>query len=734
MASQRGPGGAKKKGKRHSGSAWADLTWGDLEKWAGSRSVTRGRSYQRGGQVQQLAVTRDGELLATVVGGDHYAVTVAHGAGRRATSLNSTCTCPVGYDGCKHAVAVVAEYLEALAGGRDVPVAEDDDPRWEQIDNRDEGIDDDWDEDDEEGEDQVEETEERSSTSRRVARKSSRRGKAAVDWDEKIEREIRAKSPEELADLVWSLVRRFPELHQEYRERIALREGDVTRLVAEARAEIRRITSEPAWHNRWTGEGHSPDYSRIRHRFERLLDLGHPDEVVALGRDLIEQGLRQVGQSDDDGETGRELNGCLPIVFQAVGRSSLSGPERLLYAIDAHLADDYGIVEESSEVVLDAEYKTEDWSAAADALLARLKAMPVGDPDATGGFTRNYQRDQVTSWAAQALQAAGREAELQAVYESEARATGSYERLVKFLVEQGRVDDAERSAREGIAAVSPTYAGIRANLLGTLGEIAAKRKQWDVVAAHAAFEFFFRPGRSGFNELVKAARKAKVEEPVRTAALHFLETGATPYQVTAPPPSARTSRTVKTSGRQGSASKRATPAPREKEAEATPRLTIDPAWPLPVPDYLIPHLAERGRYAQEPRPHLDVLLDMAIADKRPDDVLRWYEKMPRTYGYRSQFADRVAEAVGDTHPERALEIYRQALEAQLPHANQSAYETAVGYLRKMLPIYGKRNRKSEWSALIASIRESYRNRPRFMELLDGLEGRTIMQSVRPKRK
>lgn len=52
----------------------------------------------------------------------------------------------------------------------------------------------------------------------------------------------------------------------------------------------------------------------------------------------------------------------------------------------------------------------------------------------------------------------------------------------------------------------------------------------------------------------------------------------------------------------------------------------------------------------------------------------------------------------------------------------------------MLPIYGKRNRKSEWSALIASIRESYRNRPRFMELLDGLEGRTIMQSVRPKRK
>jgi uncharacterized Zn finger protein len=363
-----------------------------------------------------------------------------------------------------------------------------------------------------------------------------------------------------------------------------------------------------------------------------------------------------------------------------------------------------------------------------------LKTMPAGDPDSTGGFTRNYQRDQLTNWAAQALQEAGRETELQAAYESEARATGSYERLVKFLVEQGDIDDAGRWAREGIAAVDPTYAGIRANLLRTLGEIAARRKQWEVVAAHAAFEFFSRPGRSAFDELVRAARKAKVEETVRAAALHFLETGASPYRVTVPPPSSRTSRTVKASGSRGAASKRTTSAPRDKEAEATPRLTIDTAWPLPVPDYLIPHLAGRGRYAQEPRPHLDVLLDMAIADKRSDDVLRWYEKMPRTYGYRSQYADRVAEAVGDTHPERALEIYRQALEAQLPHADPSAYETAVGYLRKMRPIYEKRNRKGEWSALIASIRESYRNRPRFMDLLDGLEGRTIMQSVRPKRK
>jgi hypothetical protein len=36
--------------------------------------------------------------------------------------------------------------------------------------------------------------------------------------------------------------------------------------------------------------------------------------------------------------------------------------------------------------------------------------------------------------------------------------------------------------------------------------------------------------------------------------------------------------------------------------------------------------------------------------------------------------------------------------------------------------------------LLTAIREKYRNRPRFMELLDGVDGRTIVQSTRPRRK
>ena len=50
--------------------------WDDLTEWAGSRSVERGRAYQRQGRVHDLAISKDGRLLATVTGGSRYAVTV----------------------------------------------------------------------------------------------------------------------------------------------------------------------------------------------------------------------------------------------------------------------------------------------------------------------------------------------------------------------------------------------------------------------------------------------------------------------------------------------------------------------------------------------------------------------------------------------------------------------------------------------------------------------------------
>ena len=134
MAKPKDPAGESGKTGRSPADRWAKLTWDDLENWAGSRSVTRGRSYQREGRVKDLKISSDGDLLATVVGGERYATTVALSAGRKRPLLESACTCPVGLS-CKHAVATVAEYLQAVAAGKAIPVAAEDDPRWDELEN-----------------------------------------------------------------------------------------------------------------------------------------------------------------------------------------------------------------------------------------------------------------------------------------------------------------------------------------------------------------------------------------------------------------------------------------------------------------------------------------------------------------------------------------------------------------------------------------------------------------------
>lgn len=687
--------------KRFGPEDWASLTWDDLDQWAGSRSVSRGRSYQRQGRVRDLAICEDGRLLATVTGGDRYVTAVwREPARRRADSIHSECTCPVGYDGCKHAVAVVAAYVEALADEKAVPAADPDDPRWAALAGR--GEEDDYDDEDDvpdEAEDEPERDLEEDSP------KPMKRGRARVRSDDKIEQYIRGKSHDELVEFVLSLVKRYPELREEFQERISLAQGDVKRLVAQARREMDKLTSETGWRNSWSGEGYTPDYSRFKHRLERLAELGHADAVVELGREFIRGAAQQVEESHDEGETATEVAGCMPVVFDAVMKSTLPPPQKILFAVDACLEDDYDVVDESAATLLDSPWQPADWSAVAETLKLRLNDMARG---AHGGESGDYRRDQLSGWLIQALENAGRKDELLAVYEAEARATASYQRLVNYLIAGRRYGDAERWAKEGIEKTREKLPGIASALADSLCDLARRRKQWDVVAAHAAWKFFDDPAIRTFEELVAHSAKGGHKEEVRAAALRFLETGVSPIRVT-----------------------------QSRNGERA--LRVDPSWPLPVPDYLVPLLSRRGAAGQSPGPHYDVLLDMAIAEKRPDDVLHWYDKMragqKRSTGGWDQWgdsdADRVAEAVAKSHPERSLEVYRRGLEANLSQADLNAYQSASHYLKKMRPIMNSLGRAEEWNSLLTEIREKHRNRPRFMEILDGLEGRRIVDT--PKR-
>ncbi len=631
--------------------SWSSVTWADLDDWAGSRAVSRGRAYQRRGAVSDLGISADGELVAWVVGTTRYATRVRccspRAPGRGAGRLESSCSCPVGV-GCKHAVATVVAALECVEGGEDLPRVAADDVRWDLAAGVRDG----------------------------PARESSEKRSDLASY-------LRSLDKVELVELLLETSALHPAIEADLVHRRALSDGDVATIVQRIRQEIAVASAQEAWSNGWSGEGSLPDYSRVRSGLEQLLGDGQADAAVELGRELFDAGQEQVGRSHDDGETGMAIADCLSVVSRALLQSSLPDPDKLLYAIDMSLADDYGLADGVARIA-DRKWSKRTWSAVADALPRR-----VDRHGATVGkdFHARYHHERTSNWLVSALDAAGREAEALHVCEEEASRSCSYERLVRRLIESKRLDEAREWADRGYAAVVQEQPGTAASLHTILSDIARRRRQWPLVAAYEAERFFERPDVSRLESLLAAAKKAGSEADVRKAALRFLETGKRP---------ARSAR-----------------------------------WPLPSTN--LPR-TDRQDDDGGPTNHWDVLRDLAIQEGRSDDVLRWHDRLAprgRTGLWRSDDAElRVARAVGSTHPERALEIYRAAAERLIDRGHPNAYAEAGGLLRRVREILDASGRSSEWPEIVAEVRESHRRKRRLMEVLDGLEGRPIVRRRR----
>lgn len=255
------------KAKPSSKDPFQDLTWSDLEQWAGNKTLSRGRSYQTGHRVRDLRKTEEGRLSAWVQGGRRYATQVRFEGG----DLKSVCDCPVGRT-CKHAVAVVVEYLESVKKGRAVPPADGRDERLEILENTGEQA---WEDDAYEGlgQDQDE------------------------GFDDPLEDFLHEKSKDQLVSLIKDLASRYPAVRGSLKDGRDLSKGATSALVKSIRKEIRELSAKPGWRNYWDGDGYIPDYSRVRNRLQALLAQGYADEVLKLGKDLLKAGADQVEMS-----------------------------------------------------------------------------------------------------------------------------------------------------------------------------------------------------------------------------------------------------------------------------------------------------------------------------------------------------------------------------------------------------------------------------------------------------
>ncbi|MEZ6128706.1 MAG: hypothetical protein R3C59_08485 [Planctomycetaceae bacterium] len=189
-----------------------------------------------------------------------------------------------------------------------------------------------------------------------------------------------------------------------------LETGDHAAMIREARKELRSVTSKDAWYNVWEGHGSLPDYSRLRTQLLTLVDAEQFDAVVELGRELIELGMQQVGESHDEGETAGEITSVLSIVAEAIVPCSLTDVDKILFVIDSFLQDDYDLCH-SFRDVLNRRYPESVWANVAEKLKSRLPSHAADRKNrATADFTSVYQRERLSGWIIDALEASGDEA------------------------------------------------------------------------------------------------------------------------------------------------------------------------------------------------------------------------------------------------------------------------------------------------------------------------------------
>jgi uncharacterized Zn finger protein len=357
--------------------------------------------------------------------------------------------------------------------------------------------------------------------------------------------------------------------------------------------------------------------------------------------------------------------------------------KQLEWAEQMQSEDQYDICDSAVDAFWKAERPPKAWNTLITALEERLKKSGRPKPG-NEGFTARRRRDKLVDRLVVALRGAGRDDEIIALCEREAKITGNYERLVKLLVAAERWQETIDWSRRAIEAGARDYYGMEAFFRTTATVACEQLGDHAGAAALRADEFFALPGPKTFSALLEAADRVKARKPVEKAARRFLETGALP--------------------------------------DATKGSSKRDTWPLPPP-YLPPAARDRSSEA----PLYTPLVAIAIAEEKPEDVLEWYERAPKSdRGAPHLPLGAIAGAVRAKYPDRAVEILERLVDAQLERADAKAYYAAAESLRMVRDTLLENGRDAEWKSYLARIRDQNRRRPRCIEILRGLDRTPII--------
>ncbi len=645
-------------------SILGELTFNDLHDWAGETIVNRGRKYVS--RIERVWHMNDNTLVAWVVGSDRYATSVRI---NEVDELACFCNCPYSQGPCKHGVALILVAVEYIKRSEPIPALEDDHPLRKALR-----------EDSQEDFDSDEYSKDVWAGGREDDLDTPERTMA----HSKVDAILTEKSRKELLSLLMDLSRRFPYVSRYILEENQLAIGQVDGIVQELMVEIQSLTTEPTSYDAWYDEVSIPDFSRIEQQLQALVEKDFPDAVLALGEELWTKGVAQVEQSNDEGETADAIASCMEIVLAALPQSSLSPPEQLLWVIDRVLDDEYSLLDASEKFLQRPEFTPDQWREVAETLETRLQNMPK--PRAPK-FEDYYPRRRFLDILLEAYEHAKWNDRMISRLEQEADTSQCYMRLVEALLDTGEKERARQWCIRGYERTLEDAPGIASSLQQQLRRIAQDERRFDLVAAYRAQDFLSHPSVSAFSDLHKSAEKAKCWPTVRQMLLHFLETGQSP---------------IRTNNEKGQSE-----------------------WPLPSPE-IEPRNSEE-RHWRPKFPDLPTLIEIAIFEGRPDDVVNLYQRLAKEERWnRGGIDKKVAEAIADSHAILALDIWKGIVNSLIAQVKPKAYDEAAVYLRLMKRTFAQNDRLDEWQRLLEKLRTEHKAKRRLIGVLDSLSKKKLV--------
>ncbi|MGA9187739.1 MAG: SWIM zinc finger domain-containing protein, partial [Methanosarcina sp.] len=501
----------------------------------------------------------------------------------------------VGHD-CKHGVAAVLEYLERIEQGEEVPVIAKENPLIARARRGYAGA-------ETSGAYEAEDLE---------AEESSR---TLREYLEQIEKS-------ELIKILMAFAKKDTMLGRYLRDRQNLASENPEGIIVGIYSELDEFWRETRGYDFRSYEDEDvPDFSDVQVRLESLLDSGHPDELLDIGKELMDR-YDGIAEYDEEGEIGTKISSCMDVVFRALSQSSLPAHEKMLYALEIELKDNYNVLNE--HLFWKEDFTPEEWMLFAEALKFRLK-----DAEKVNNllYDSSWERDYVVDRLIDALKKAGLSEEVIPICELEAERTGNYLRLVRKLLDSGQKEKAEKWIYRGIKESREDKPGSAYELLQILLEIKENEGNWLFVAALETEDFFKFPHLTSYIGMRKAARKIGRWQEIREAALQYLRNGELPAS----------------------------------KAKITEETSIFPGI-LPKTGLLKVDSLRKIKL-----PALDLLIQIAIQENDAEEVVRWYEKLKKSKGEAERFRNSVSEneianAVKSKYPEIAIEIWKKLAE------------------------------------------------------------------------